>query len=149
MICLHTDYQFLSSLTLILYTFVIFPFLEIIQTAATVLWFLIDPHRRIESSEENQGWEIDLQVSKVLDEDEDDNVCSICLMKFLKEEMINELPRCGHVFHIGCLEKWIDTCHFTCPLCRASLLHQTATSSSSAASSSPLKRINLPFCVNL
>ncbi|OWM67570.1 hypothetical protein CDL15_Pgr028433 [Punica granatum] len=47
--------------------------------------------------------------------------CSICLADMEEEEAVSELPRCGHVFHLGCIEEWLEKCQFTCPLCRTLL----------------------------
>ncbi|MQM12286.1 hypothetical protein Taro_045202 [Colocasia esculenta] len=47
--------------------------------------------------------------------------CRVCLTRFEPESMVNRLP-CGHLFHKGCLEKWLDYHHVTCPLCRTHLL---------------------------
>ncbi|PIA59275.1 hypothetical protein AQUCO_00400281v1 [Aquilegia coerulea] len=46
--------------------------------------------------------------------------CLVCLTRFHRYSMINHL-HCGHVFHIVCLEKWLDQSNFTCPLCRTCL----------------------------
>jgi len=50
--------------------------------------------------------------------------CSICLMEYEKENVVCELPRCKHVFHVECIEGWVERCQFTCPLCRSLLLQQ-------------------------
>ncbi|KAK4378879.1 hypothetical protein RND71_000741 [Anisodus tanguticus] len=50
--------------------------------------------------------------------------CSICLMEYEKENVVCELPRCKHVFHMECIERWVERSQFTCPLCRSLLLHQ-------------------------
>lgn len=44
--------------------------------------------------------------------------CSICLAEYDGEEMVIRLPRCGHVFHMECINSWLDRSQFTCPLCR-------------------------------
>ncbi|KAL5562285.1 hypothetical protein UlMin_032032 [Ulmus minor] len=46
--------------------------------------------------------------------------CSVCLVEFEKEDLVSQLSKCGHVFHMECIEKWLDCHHFTCPLCRSS-----------------------------
>ncbi|KAK4398923.1 RING-H2 finger protein ATL18 [Sesamum angolense] len=51
-----------------------------------------------------------------------EEMCSICLMEFEKVDLVNKLPRCGHLFHMECMEKWLDRCQFTCPLCRSLVL---------------------------
>lgn len=49
--------------------------------------------------------------------------CRVCLGRFEPESVVSRLP-CGHVFHKGCVEAWMDYKHDTCPLCRAQLVHE-------------------------
>ncbi|CAN1295473.1 Probable E3 ubiquitin-protein ligase XERICO [Linum perenne] len=44
--------------------------------------------------------------------------CCVCLCGFEDEEEVSELS-CKHFFHKGCLQKWFDNHHMTCPLCRS------------------------------
>ncbi|KAK7312041.1 hypothetical protein RJT34_10594 [Clitoria ternatea] len=44
--------------------------------------------------------------------------CCVCLCGFEANEEVSELP-CKHFFHRGCLDKWFDNKHSTCPLCRS------------------------------
>ncbi|CAL0333126.1 unnamed protein product [Lupinus luteus] len=44
--------------------------------------------------------------------------CCVCLSRFEANEEVSELP-CKHFFHRGCLDKWFDNKHTTCPLCRS------------------------------
>ncbi|KAH6771236.1 RING/U-box superfamily protein [Perilla frutescens var. hirtella] len=44
--------------------------------------------------------------------------CCVCLCRFEADEEVSELS-CKHFFHKGCLEKWFDNQHITCPLCRS------------------------------
>ncbi|MFS8016735.1 putative transcription factor C2H2 family [Helianthus anomalus] len=43
--------------------------------------------------------------------------CAICLEEYVDGDEIRVLPQCGHVFHIGCIDKWLDS-HSSCPSCR-------------------------------
>ncbi|PON41874.1 43kDa postsynaptic protein [Trema orientale] len=52
-----------------------------------------------------------------------EETCSICLVEFEMEDVVSQLSKCGHVFHVKCIESWLDSNHFTCPLCRSSFLH--------------------------
>ncbi|XP_026390386.1 RING-H2 finger protein ATL51-like [Papaver somniferum] len=51
--------------------------------------------------------------------EEEDSICSICMDRLETSDKIRELSRCSHVFHKGCLDKWIDRHRFSCPYCRA------------------------------
>ncbi|KAG0602873.1 hypothetical protein M758_10G048100 [Ceratodon purpureus] len=50
----------------------------------------------------------------------EDAGCSICLNNYDIGEIVCRLPRCGHIFHIRCLEEWFRT-DGSCPLCRVAL----------------------------
>ena len=43
--------------------------------------------------------------------------CAIYLTEFREGEKGRLLPRCGHRFHVECVDMWLET-HFSCPLCR-------------------------------
>ncbi|GMJ06415.1 hypothetical protein HRI_004310700 [Hibiscus trionum] len=42
--------------------------------------------------------------------------CTVCLDDFLDGDDVASMP-CGHVYHYGCIVKWLETSHM-CPLCR-------------------------------
>lgn len=44
--------------------------------------------------------------------------CAVCLYEFEEEEEIRCLTNCKHIFHRGCLDRWMDHDQSTCPLCR-------------------------------
>lgn len=46
--------------------------------------------------------------------------CAICLALVRVGEAVRRLPACEHLFHAGCIEKWLHA-HATCPLCRAAV----------------------------
>lgn len=56
--------------------------------------------------------------------------CIICLSEFAIGERIRVLDKCGHGFHLQCIQKWLVS-HSSCPTCR------TNYSSESAAAPSP------------
>lgn len=61
---------------------------------------------------------------RVTDEDSASSpLCVVCMDGVDAEEEIRQLSNCQHVFHAGCLDRWIDNGHVTCPLCRSKLLH--------------------------
>lgn len=46
--------------------------------------------------------------------------CVVCLEDFKPGERGRTLPKCGHHFHLNCVDMWLYS-HSTCPLCRASV----------------------------
>ncbi|XP_062164683.1 RING-H2 finger protein ATL58-like [Alnus glutinosa] len=55
-----------------------------------------------------------------------DPQCSVCLGNYQADDRVQEIPECGHIFHVDCIGRWL-TSHTTCPLCRLSLLASTET----------------------
>lgn len=52
--------------------------------------------------------------------EESDVACAICLDNFEPNVRVMVLPRCAHIFHIGCVKEWLVG-HTTCPICRTEL----------------------------
>ncbi|XP_020585722.1 E3 ubiquitin-protein ligase RHA1B-like [Phalaenopsis equestris] len=48
--------------------------------------------------------------------------CAVCLLEFEEREEVRWLSNCRHVFHRGCLDRWVDHDQRTCPLCRTQLI---------------------------
>lgn len=44
--------------------------------------------------------------------------CAVCLSELSDGEEARILPKCGHGFHVQCIDMWFHS-HSTCPLCRA------------------------------
>lgn len=44
--------------------------------------------------------------------------CIICFQDLNQEELIAELPVCGHVYHPDCLVPWLEK-NSSCPICKA------------------------------
>ncbi|WOL00441.1 hypothetical protein Cni_G09154 [Canna indica] len=47
--------------------------------------------------------------------------CSVCLGEFCDGERVRLLPKCGHAFHVPCIDTWLRA-HINCPLCRAHIV---------------------------
>ncbi|BAT80723.1 NEP1-interacting protein [Vigna angularis] len=43
--------------------------------------------------------------------------CSICFQEFEDGELVRILPKCGHLFHLECIDKWLVQ-QGSCPMCR-------------------------------
>jgi RING-H2 zinc finger protein RHA1 len=48
--------------------------------------------------------------------------CSVCLCGVGGGDEVRRLPNCRHVFHRGCIDRWMAHEQRTCPLCRAPLM---------------------------
>ncbi|XP_010236348.1 RING-H2 finger protein ATL80 [Brachypodium distachyon] len=46
--------------------------------------------------------------------------CSVCLEDLEAGEMVRQLPKCKHLFHVECIDMWLHS-HRTCPVCRCDL----------------------------
>ncbi|CAI0471961.1 unnamed protein product [Linum tenue] len=43
--------------------------------------------------------------------------CSICLGEYQEKEVLRIMPKCGHNFHLSCIDVWLRK-QSTCPVCR-------------------------------
>ncbi|KAL3618682.1 hypothetical protein CASFOL_037501 [Castilleja foliolosa] len=50
----------------------------------------------------------------------EDAQCSICLAEYQEKETLRTMPRCGHSFHLPCIDTWLAK-QSTCPVCRLSV----------------------------
>ncbi|KAJ7548630.1 hypothetical protein O6H91_07G020300 [Diphasiastrum complanatum] len=48
----------------------------------------------------------------------DSTECSVCLSEFQDHEHLRLLPKCGHAFHLPCIDTWLNS-NSNCPFCRA------------------------------
>ena len=48
------------------------------------------------------------------------NGCSICIEQVNDKEIVKRLPKCGHMYHAGCIDTWLDKNNI-CPVCRVAL----------------------------
>ncbi|XP_018719715.2 RING-H2 finger protein ATL57, partial [Eucalyptus grandis] len=55
--------------------------------------------------------------------------CAVCLSDFEEEEVVKAIPRCSHVFHADCIDRWLCA-HVSCPVCRDARLMEAARTAS-------------------
>lgn len=65
------------------------------------------------------GSESNLQSSQPSSELES---CAICLEEYVNGDRVRVLPRCKHMFHKSCIEKWLQVPSLQCPICRDRIL---------------------------
>ncbi|KAG7532912.1 Zinc finger RING-type [Arabidopsis thaliana x Arabidopsis arenosa] len=72
------------------------------------------------------------------EEEKSSQECSVCLSEFQDEEKLRIIPNCCHLFHIDCIDVWLQN-NANCPLCRARVSCDTSFPPDrvSAPSSSP------------
>ncbi|KAL8121880.1 RING-H2 finger protein ATL16-like [Apium graveolens] len=46
--------------------------------------------------------------------------CAVCLNEFHEQEKLRMIPNCNHLFHIDCIDVWLQN-NANCPLCRTSI----------------------------
>ncbi|CAH8336750.1 unnamed protein product [Eruca vesicaria subsp. sativa] len=75
------------------------------------------------------------------DQDKSSQECSVCLNEFQEDEKLRIIPNCCHVFHIDCIDIWLQG-NANCPLCRTSVSWDASFSLDliSAPSSPPRNR---------
>ncbi|KAB2091329.1 hypothetical protein E1A91_A03G186900v1 [Gossypium mustelinum] len=108
---------------LIFYTCVWIPFIQFKRFVLSLLGFVF-PQRcgTINVSLPVARFE-DLKFSAGCCNAAEEEVCSICLVEFDNDDAVSQIQKCKHVFHMNCIEKWMERCHFTCPLCRSVLFN--------------------------
>lgn len=52
--------------------------------------------------------------------------CSVCLGDFQDGDLVRLLPKCGHAFHVPCIDTWLRA-HVNCPVCRSDVVDPTVT----------------------
>nr|XP_043612258.1 RING-H2 finger protein ATL70 [Erigeron canadensis] len=56
---------------------------------------------------------------KIKRKDSGSSCCSICLADYKGKDLLRQLPDCGHLFHVKCVDPWLRL-NPTCPNCRTS-----------------------------
>ncbi|XP_028189399.1 RING-H2 finger protein ATL63-like [Glycine soja] len=64
------------------------------------------------------------------EEEEEELECVICLSAFKNGEVGRCLPKCGHGFHVECIDMWLSS-HSNCPICRTSIVASIVENNSS------------------
>ncbi|KAF7027002.1 hypothetical protein CFC21_039072 [Triticum aestivum] len=72
--------------------------------------------------------------------------CAVCLAELENGEEARFLPRCGHGFHAGCVNRWLAS-HTTCPLCRVTVGKPDALTSTTSLAPVPPEPAN--YAANL
>ncbi|BAT94722.1 hypothetical protein LR48_Vigan09g112600 [Vigna angularis] len=57
---------------------------------------------------------------KTQGDDRESGECAVCLNEFQEDEKLRIIPNCSHVFHIDCIDVWLQS-NANCPLCRTSI----------------------------
>lgn len=139
----------LCMATLIFYTCIYIPLSQIKQAIFSIVGFILclHPHgpHPFECSEQPimvdplETGLIDLPMSQYgelkMNTCDNDEACSVCLVEFESEDYVTKLSKCGHIFHMVCIEKWVDRNQFTCPLCRSSFLNMHGSNSHATCNS--------------
>lgn len=131
MICLAvSQYSSLSIISILFYTCIWIPFIELKKVIVSILsimfFFFFFFKYDNEKDDDEQPW---FPVARFVDlkAKMEENTCSICLVDFGKQDLVSKLSKCEHVFHMDCIENWLNSYHFTCPLCRSSFLNLNAS----------------------
>lgn len=71
------------------------------------------------------------------------NRCSICLGEYQEKEVLRIMPKCGHNFHLSCIDVWLRK-QSTCPVCRFPVQDSLATKRMRHATVSLVRSIDSP-----
>ncbi|KAG5514565.1 hypothetical protein RHGRI_035837 [Rhododendron griersonianum] len=66
------------------------------------------------------------QYRKIQSRDREEFIykCIVCLSEFQEQDVLRVLPKCGHGFHLDCIDIWLQS-NANCPLCRTSISGET------------------------
>jgi hypothetical protein len=68
--------------------------------------------------------------------------CAVCLAELESGEKVRALPRCGHRFHVECIDAWFRG-NATCPLCRADVVVPPSATAPAEGRAQPEVRIDV------
>ncbi|GJM88872.1 hypothetical protein PR202_ga05447 [Eleusine coracana subsp. coracana] len=69
-------------------------------------------------------------------EEEEPEVCAICLGEFADGEKVRVLPRCRHGFHVRCVDAWLLS-RGSCPTCRRPVMADSPAKGGASQSRRP------------
>lgn len=69
--------------------------------------------------------------------------CVICLSGFEDGDVGRRLPKCGHAFHLDCIDMWLGS-HSNCPICRAPVICDEKSASTTGEANSPESAAPVP-----
>ncbi|XP_004292319.1 PREDICTED: RING-H2 finger protein ATL18-like [Fragaria vesca subsp. vesca] len=134
MICLMVSQSGLTMATILFYTCFWIPFMQFKKALAGIIsdvLFLSDILKPEDHTACCNLDQLSLPVARFQDlqgycstersgqDSHEAETCSVCLVEFEDEDVVSQLSKCGHVFHMDCIEKWMERNNFTCPLCRS------------------------------
>eukprot|EP00467_Chlorarachnion_reptans_P014186 CAMPEP_0114523570 /NCGR_PEP_ID=MMETSP0109-20121206/21364_1 /TAXON_ID=29199 /ORGANISM="Chlorarachnion reptans, Strain CCCM449" /LENGTH=215 /DNA_ID=CAMNT_0001704899 /DNA_START=58 /DNA_END=705 /DNA_ORIENTATION=+ len=65
-------------------------------------------------------------VEKIKDAGSSGESCAICVEDYVKGDLLRVMPKCGHLFHVACIDKWLYESvdysrQISCPMCKTQL----------------------------
>jgi hypothetical protein len=69
----------------------------------------------------------------------EEDVCAICLGEFADGEKVRVLPRCGHGFHVPCVDAWLLS-RGSCPTCRRPVMDGSKPAAAKAGAAGQSRR---------
>jgi len=63
--------------------------------------------------------EVVQEMAGLVDGSDGEDVCSICFAQYESNDILRILPKCGHVFHAECVDRWFLRGRPSCPMCKA------------------------------
>ncbi|XP_074590525.1 RING-H2 finger protein ATL3-like [Curcuma longa] len=74
--------------------------------------------------------------------------CAVCLSELADGEEARVLPKCGHGFHLQCIDMWFHS-HSTCPLCRSAVVADEPSSPETESPDPPPEATPAAFPTNV
>lgn len=146
MICLLLSQSRLCMATIVFYTCIWVPFLQLKKAFAMTMGFVFFTSPPVESFTQaylpaTRFDDMQRNSSSRGNNDNVEEMCSICLVEFEREDVVSQLSRCQHVFHFHCIERWLHRNNFTCPLCRSLLFSNVNNTCHSNCGGGTISRI--------